>query len=146
MSTTSGNYGARRRSREMALQLLFQAEFLNSGFEVSQAREMLRRFVEDFNIDAEVGDYGRELFLGVAQNLKDIDATIQSHSSHWKVGRMGLVDLTVMRIAVFEIKFMSPAIPPNVAINEAIEVAKKYGSTESGSFVNGILDHVARTL
>ena len=57
---------------------------------------------------------------------------------------MGIVDLSIMRVAVFEMKLMEPSIPPSVAINEAVELAKKYGSTESGAFVNGILDQVGR--
>lgn len=136
--------GVRRRSREMALQLLFQTEFMG-GFKPEQARGMLRRFVDDFKVEHDVADYGGDLFMGVTERLKDIDAIIQSHSAHWKVSRMGLVDLSVMRVCVYEMRFLSPPLAPNIAINEAVEVAKKFGSTESGSFVNGILDHVART-
>lgn len=145
-SAPAAGYGLRRRSREMSLQLLFQTEFVPGGFQPSAAGEMLRRFVEDFEVEREVADYGGTLFIGVAERMKEIDAIIQAHSSHWKVSRMGLVDLSVMRVAVFEMKFLSPALQPNIAINEAVEVAKKFGSTDSGAFVNGILDHVARGL
>lgn len=145
--TTPPGGGLRRRSREMALQLLFQTEFaMNANFDPAQAREMFRRFREDFDVGADVSDFGGELFLGVAERIKEIDSIIQAHSAHWKTSRMGLVDLSVMRVAVFEMKFLTPATPPSVAINEAVEIAKTYGSTESGSFVNGILDHVARGL
>ena len=105
---------------------------------------MFRRFAADFEVDQETSEYGGLLFMGVASRLKEIDDIIQSRSAHWKTSRMGLVDLSVMRIAVFEMKFMEPQIPPSVAINEAVEIAKTYGSTESSSFVNGILDQVAR--
>ena len=146
MTTPQGG-GLRRRAREMALQLLFQSEFaMNQSFDEAHGREMLRRFREDFDVGSEVADFGGELFLGVAGRIKEIDAIIQAHSAHWKTSRMGLVDLSVMRISVFEMKFLTPATPPSVAINEAVEIAKTYGSTESGSFVNGILDHVARGL
>lgn len=138
--------GVRRRAREMALQLLFQTEFLPSKLDQAQANEMSRRFTEDFEIPSDVASYGTELFHGIAAKLSEIDGVIQSHSSHWKTSRMGLVDLSVMRVAVFEMKMMNPAIPPSVAINEAVELAKQFGSTESGAFVNGILDHVARGL
>jgi N utilization substance protein B len=136
--------GVRRRSRELALQLLFQTEFLPDGFDPSHARDLFRRFSQDFEIDTETADYGGQVFMGVASRLKEIDALIQANSAHWKTSRMGLVDLSVMRICVFEMKFMEPQIPPSVAINEAVEIARTYGSTESSSFVNGILDQVAR--
>ncbi len=142
-SSSSGS-GLRRRSRELALQLLFQTEFLTDGFDPAHARDLFRRFSKDFEIDTETADYGGQLFMGVASRLKEIDGIIQAHSAHWKISRMGLVDLSVMRVCVFEMKFMEPQIPPSVAINEAVEIAKTYGSTESSSFVNGILDHVAR--
>jgi transcription antitermination protein NusB len=138
--------GARRRSRELALQLLFQTEFLPDGFEPDHALSHFRKFIQDFQIDGETSEYGGQLFLGVASRMKEIDGIIQAHSSHWKTSRMGLVDLSVMRVAVFEMKFLEPAIPPSVAINEAVEIAKTFGSTESSAFVNGILDHVARGL
>jgi N utilization substance protein B len=144
--TNSTVSGVRRRSREMALQLLFQTEFVPGGFQPSAASEMLRRFVADFTIEHDVAEYGSVLFMGVANKMAEIDAVIQSHSAHWKVSRMGLVDLSVMRVAVFEMKFLEPAMQPNIAINEAVDVAKKYGSTDSGAFVNGILDHVSRGL
>ncbi|MES2965367.1 MAG: transcription antitermination factor NusB [Bdellovibrionota bacterium] len=145
--TTPSSGGLRRRSREMALQLLFQTEFaMNTAFEAGQVQDMLRRFREDFDIGNEVSDFGGELFLGVAERITEIDAIIQAHSAHWKTSRMGLVDLSVMRVSIFEMKFLAPPTPPSVAINEAVEIAKTYGSTESGAFVNGILDHVARGL
>jgi len=137
--------GLRRRSREMALQLLFQTEFLASGeLDPKQADGMARRFIQHFEVPADVSEYGTDLFVGIASRMEEIDSAIQSNSSHWKTSRMGLVDLSVMRIAVFEMKMMKPAIPPSVAINEAVELAKQFGSTESGAFVNGILDNLAK--
>jgi N utilization substance protein B len=157
MTSSLTGYGLRRRSREMALQLLFQNEFATQADQGKSApsgshtvsvspQDLLRRFVQDFGIEAEVAEYGSRIYLGVADQLKKIDAIIQSRSAHWKTTRMGLVDLSIMRVAVFEMKLMDPAIPPSVAINEAVEIAKRYGSTDSGSFVNGILDQVARDL
>ena len=137
--------GLRRRSREMALQLLFQSEFAPApGPDLSQCKEMIRRFSEDFDVGAEVASFGSDLFLGVVTRKKEIDSTIQSVSAHWKTSRMGLVDLSIMRVAVCEMKYLEPATPPSVAINEAVEIAKVYGSTESSAFVNGILDNVAK--
>ena len=128
----------------MALQLLFQGEFLPSGFKPEMANEFLARFIEDFSVEKDVAEYGAELFLGVSENLSAIDALIQAHSAHWKVGRMGLVDRSVMRIAIFEMKFLAKPLTPSIVIDEAVEIAKLYGSTESGAFVNGILDQVSR--
>lgn len=142
MSNTG--YGLRRRAREMALQLLFQTEFVPGGFKPGAANDMFKRFAVDFSVENDVADYGSTLFLGISNNMPAIDAIIQAHSSHWKVGRMGLVDLSVMRVAVFEMKFLTPAMKPKIAIDEAVEIAKKYGSTDSSAFVNGILDHVAK--
>jgi len=128
----------------MALQLLFQTEFVPGGFHALAAPDMLRRFHTDFGVEREVAEYGGQLFLGVASHMSEIDGLIQAHSAHWKISRMGLVDLSVMRIAVFEMKFLPTPLGPRIAIDEAVEIAKKYGSTDSGAFVNGILDHIAR--
>lgn len=137
--------GPRHRSREMALQLLFQREYAPSGPGPSP-EAAARRFVADFDIEPNVAEYGTQLFLAVDAHKKEIDGLIQSHSAHWKTARMGLVDLTVMRIAVYEMKYLEPQLTPNIAIDEAVEIAKKFGSTDSGAFVNGILDNVARTI
>jgi transcription antitermination protein NusB len=134
--------GLRRRSRELTLQFLFQNEF---GLKASDG-SLFARFAEHFSVEPEVLEYASQLAAGMGSHATEVDALIQSNSAHWKISRMSLVDLNVMRIAVFEMKFMNPPVPPSVAINEAVEVAKKYGSTDSGGFVNGILDNVAKGL
>ena len=143
MISASGQ-GVRRRSREMALQLLFQSEFAGSRAGSVSTKEILQRFIDDFRVERDVAEYGSTLFLGVSSRLNEIDVIIQDHSSHWRVSRMGLVDLSVMRVAVFEMRFLDPALTPHIVIDEAIEIARTFGSTESSSFVNGILDHIAR--
>jgi transcription antitermination protein NusB len=132
--------GLRRRSRELTLQFLFQNEF---GLKAADGN-LFARFAEHFSVEPEVLEYASQLAAGMTAYAAEVDALIQSNSAHWKISRMSLVDLNVMRIAVFEMKFMNPQVPPSVAINEAVEVAKKYGSTDSGGFVNGILDNVAK--
>ena len=132
--------GLRRRSREIVLQLLFQSEFAPQ----KTAAEQFAHFIEDFSVEKDTLEYARVLAEGVSQHRPEIDALIQRHSAHWKLARMALVDLNVMRIAVFEICFLKPPLQPKVAMDEAIEIAKHYGSTDSGAFVNGILDQVAR--
>ena len=148
-SDSKSSGGVRRRSREMTLQLLFQREYASDGHVsglVASPDTALKRFIQDFEVEKEVAEYGSQLFLGVSARIKDLDAVIQASSVHWKIPRMGLVDLTVMRIAVYEMKFADPIMQPNIAIDEAVEIAKKFGSTDSGAFVNGILDHIKRNL
>ncbi len=134
--------GARRRARELALQMLFQAEFTPP----SAASETLKRFQEEFDVPKDVVEYADVLVQGISLHREKLDQAIQASSSHWKIARMALVDLNVMRIALFEIKFSSSPLPPKVAINEAVEIARRYGSTDSGAFVNGILDQAAKGL
>lgn len=85
----------------------------------------------------------KERFNNIVEKLPKIDAILTEISAGWKLNRMGKVDLTVMRIAIFEIKF-DEEIPNAVAINEAVEIAKKYGEESSGSFVNGVLAKMLR--
>jgi N utilization substance protein B len=134
--------GVRRRSRELALQILFQAEF-EPQLNCEQALALYR---DSFDSEPELWDYTKSIVYGVFTEKKKVDELIQSHSPHWKVERMGLVDRNILRIATYELRFMDRDIPSNVAINEAIEVAKRFGTSESSAFVNGILDGLSKTL
>lgn len=136
----------RRRSREMTLQLLFQREFVPAEGLASRPVNLLRDFIQDFEMTAEIADYAGTLFRGVCENLPEIDRQIESNSRHWKISRMSLVDLSVLRIAVFEMVYAVPNLKPAIAIDEAVELAREFGSTDSASFVNGILDPIARSL
>ena len=130
----------RRLSRELALQVLFQQEF--NPKQTSEAA--LTMFRDSFEADPEVWTYARELLGGVEANHAAIDQIIQKCSAHWKLKRMALVDLNIMRVAAYEMKFAVEKVPPAVAIDEAIEISKKYGSVDSAPFVNGILDQVMK--
>jgi N utilization substance protein B len=88
-------------------------------------------------------EFSIALFMGIAENVPNIDAVISNSSDHWRLDRMSCVDRNILRMGVHEI-LSSEEIPPRVAINEAVELAKRYGTAESPSFVNGILDRVAR--
>jgi N utilization substance protein B len=130
----------RRQSRELALQVLFQQEFAHKpGVEAG-----LETFRGSFDAAPEVWSYALELLKGVESNHSSIDELIQECSAHWKLKRMALVDLIIMRIAAFEIKFAVESVPPAVVINEAIEISKKYGTVDSAAFVNGILDQLVK--
>jgi N utilization substance protein B len=133
--------GQRRQSRELALQVLFQQEFdPHLDF-----RDGLETFKKSFDPAPDTWSYALELLAGVSQKKKEIDGIIQAQSANWSLSRMSLVDLNIMRVAVFELRFMNGAIPTPVAIDEAIEISKKYSATDSAAFVNGILDQITRT-
>lgn len=99
-------------------------------------------FEESF--DAETIGYAEDLIEGVLNNKEAIDAKIGAASRHWKVERMASVDRNVLRVAAFELKFAANPIKQNIVIDEAVEIARKFGTTESASFVNGVLDQIAR--
>ncbi len=127
---------SRSRCRELALQVLYQAEFAGRRRE-----EDLVRFWEHFQKPVRVPPYLKELVLGVAGHLAELDALIARYSEHWRLERMVAVDRNLLRLAIYELLYQ-PGIPPKVVINEAVELAKKYGTEVSGAFVNGILDKV----
>lgn len=128
----------RRQSREIALQILFQTEYAPQiSYEDLFA-------IHDDQKDRALIKYADELVRGVQAHKLNIDEKIQEASRHWKIERMGGVDRNILRLSVFEMLFSGEMIEPKIAINEAIEVAKIFGSQESASFVNGLLDQVVR--
>lgn len=132
--------GNRRKGREAALQLLFLHDL--SGV---YNERVVANFWEENPIDAETREFAQRLLTGALDHLTDIDETVGKLSAHWRLSRMAAVDRNVLRLAVFELCYC-PDIPIKVSLNEAIEIAKKFGSEESGAFVNGILDQVAKTI
>lgn len=132
----------RRLGRELALQVLFQQEFSPT----LSFQEGLDTFRGNFQAPDGVWNYAELLLVGINGNKNHIDDKIQSNSSNWTLERMALVDLNIMRIAVYEICFSNNDIPSKTAINEAVEISKKYGSTDSGAFINGILDQIHKSL
>jgi N utilization substance protein B len=132
--------GTRRFARELAMQALFSMD-MNSAF----SPEMLADYRSCFPLNKRVGPYFERLTGGVLQYKNHIDKVIEQYSSNWKVRRMACVDRNVLRLAVFELLYCGD-IPAKVSINEAIDIAKKFGSSESGSFINGILDSIRTAL
>lgn len=122
----------RRLAREKALQTLFQIDV--SGIETEEALENVLK-------QKEKDQFLVQLIEGTTQHLSEIDNVIETNLENWSLPRLAKVDLNVLRIGVYELLF-NPDIPDNVAINEAIEVAKKYGDENSGKFVNGLLSKV----
>lgn len=134
--------GFRRRSREIALQVLFQAEF-TPNLSVEAALDL---YLENFEADSEIKDFAQVLVAGVWEHKKVIDDLIQAHSQNWKVHRMAIVDRNILRVAVFELNFLTNEVPSNVVIDEAIEIGRRFGSQESSAFINGVLDNISKNL
>ena len=132
--------GTRRQAREHALSILYQVD-------ISQASpaEALGLFWKLEPADADVMEFARTLVRGVADHRGRIDELISDASTNWKLPRMSFVDRNILRLATFELLQLEE-VPPTVSVNEAIELGKRYGTTDSGSFINGILDRVARNL
>jgi N utilization substance protein B len=128
--------GKRRQAREAALQLLYALDMTHT-----EVTAMLESAWTKAVIAVETRDFTSALVTGVMAHRAEIDALIQTWSAHWSLERIGLVERNILRFAIYELLFM-PEIPPNVTINEAVEVAKKYGTEEAPSFINGILDRV----
>lgn len=136
--------GARRVGRERALQALYQLEI--SPTSATEALEAAwSASAEEGKPDPESRRFASELVDGVRSNLAQIDQLIQDHSHNWRLDRMSRIDRNVIRIAIFELMFRSD-IPRKVSINEAVELGKRFGTEESSSFINGLLDRVAVAL
>jgi transcription antitermination factor NusB len=132
--------GKRRRARELAIQVLFHMEY-NPG----DPGESFDRVCESFGPPKEVRAYSREVVLGVWEKKADLDRLIRKSSKNWRVERMTRVDRNILRIAIYEVVYRKD-VPPKVSIDEAVELGKRYGTEESGAFINGILDHIYNEL
>lgn len=132
----------RTQARECALRILYQADITRRPLDmvaISYWEDGELKDEEERN--QEVITFANRLVLGVKGVLPDIDAKISEYATNWQLKRMAVIDRNILRIGVFELKHASD-IPPKVAINEAVELAKKYGDLESSKFVNGILDKI----
>jgi len=123
----------RSRAREVALQALFQ-EDLNPRDSCDQIAPFLESRIQQ----PELRDFAESLVLGVLRNLTELDALLESKADNWSLGRMATTDRNIMRLGAFEIRYADT--PDRVAIDEAVELAKRFGSAQSSQFVNGILD------
>lgn len=128
--------GIRRRAREIALQVLYQ---LDASQE--RAKEVLDLYWENFEPTPKAREFCQRLVEGVGQNQGQIDRLIEENSENWTLKRMAMVDRNILRLAAFEL-LQCPDIPFKATLNEAIELAKKFGADDSGSFINGILDKI----
>jgi transcription antitermination protein NusB len=128
--------GNRRKSRELAMQALFYMDMSQDD-----SNEMLERFCDNFSPPEKMVPFFLKLVKGVIQGKGEIDSILERFSDNWKLSRMSCVDRNTMRIAVYELLYCHD-IPYKVSINEAIDMGKKFGTRESGAFINGILDSI----
>jgi transcription antitermination protein NusB len=129
----------RRKSRELALQALYQIEI--TGDASAGAVDL---FLSHFEGSAKAKDFARQLVSGVVNQRMAIDSRIAQSAENWKLARMAKVDLVLLRMAAYELIFC-PDIPTSVSFDEAIEIAKRFGTGDSPGFINGVLDQLART-
>ncbi len=128
----------RRELREHIFEILFRVEFMDE----QDMQEQMDLFFEDLAAGAEDVEYMKNKYLAIREKMAEIDKTIDEKSTGWKTSRMGKVELTILRLAVYEMLF-DEDVPVTVAINEAVEIAKKFGGDDTPSFVNGVLAKVA---
>ncbi len=129
----------RRKAREYALQLLFRVDFTDKEIDKNDLEE----FWADKNESEDVRKFTEEIVSGTLNKIKEIDMLIEKFAENWALNRMAVVDRNILRFATYEI-FYRDDIPSAVTINEALEIAKKYSSSESVPFLNGVLDRLAR--
>lgn len=130
----------RTKARECALKILYAVDIRKDP-----PQECARIFWENHpTVKAEIKEFCKFLVDGVFKNKESIDSAISKHATNWHIQRMATIDRNVLRLATFELLFAGE-IPPKVSINEAIEMAKRYGDKGSGKFVNGVLDKINKT-
>lgn len=133
--------GKRRKARELALQLLYQLDL----WDEPDPSPHLSEFWSRHPVDGEVRAFTEALVRGTKLHQPKIDELIKQYTEHWDLERMAVVDRNILREGIFELLWMAE-VPPKVAINEALEVAKKFSTQESSRFINGILDRVRKEL
>jgi len=129
--------GIRRKARTIALQVLFEVDSV-----AHDAEQALERLSAEDSLPEEGANFARELVTGVLTNRERIDNMIQSHAPAWPVAQLAAIDRNILRLAMFEI-LLNNKVPVKVAINEAVELAKTFGSENSPKFINGVLGTVS---
>lgn len=134
--------GSRRKARECALQMLFAADVSKT-----RADELVRSYwaeLGDADVEEPAREFATRLATGTLARLQELDERIKSRAEHWRISRMAVVDRNILRLAVYE--FMHEPTPRTVAINEALEIARRFSTYEATQFINGILDAIKRDL
>ncbi len=132
--------GNRRFSRELVIQFLYLTE-MNDG-EISN---QLKSFWENNSCQEDVQSFTEDILNDIFDHKKEIDARLEKYSDNWTLSRMAVIDRNLLRMAASELMY-SKTVPRKVAIDEAVEIAKKYGSADSPNFINGVLDRILKEL
>jgi N utilization substance protein B len=131
--------GLRRKSRELALQFLYGHDVQEGSCGEEELLSRVNEFCISFQADAKSIPYAEQLIAGICQHRKELDSLLSRSSHNWRVERMAAVDRNILRIAAYEMQY-GEEVPSTVAINEALEIAKRYAEPDSVGFINGILD------
>jgi N utilization substance protein B len=131
----------RTKARELALQLLFQIDITSEDLDSALVVFWQNQYTE---VEPEVKDFAVQLIRGTISHLKQMDEIIAKYAVNWQIMRMAVIDRNILRLATFEILHL-PDIPIKVSINEAVDLAKKYGDIDSGKFINGIIDKISKS-
>ena len=129
--------GARHKSRELALQVLYEIDSVNHS-----AEESLKNILTRIEVSEDVAEFSKELVLGVIANKEQLDQNIRDFAPAWPLDQISIIDRNILRVAIYEI-LHDNKIPVKVAINEAVELAKTFGSNNSSRFINGVLGSVS---
>jgi N utilization substance protein B len=132
--------GRRRKGREIAVQVLYGIDLGGDGPEGA-----FDRLIGDFDVEPETAEFAWSLVYGVTEHRDKMDSLIAEVSEHWRLDRMSVVDRNILRLAAYELIYRRD-VPRPVVLNEAIEIAKEFGTADSAAFVNGVLDRVAAVI
>ena len=132
--------GKRRRSRELAIKVLFDLEYTRDDPVTA-----FDTVCENFGAPEEIKAFSRELVIGICAHLEEVDDLIVEASKNWRLERIAKVDRSILRLAVYEL-LCRDDIPPKVSLNEAVDLGNKFGTEESGAFINGVLDKIHNKL
>lgn len=138
--------GIRRKSREATLQFLFQDDFVLK--QVSPDQDLEGRFGDFctlYHVSKKARPYAFSLLQGIMESCSQIDGLIEANARNWRLSRLSITDRNLLRIAVYEMLYCDD-VPDQVVINEALEIAKRFGSDDSPSFINGVLDAIRVSL
>lgn len=123
----------RKVARESTMQLLYQMDLKNDF-----SKDVIDIFFENNEFESDEIEYINRVTKGVSENIENIDSFVEKYSEGWAIKRIAKIDLAILRIAIFEILYIE-GMPPQVSINEAVDIAKKYGTDQSSNYINGLL-------
>ena len=134
----------RHLARSIAMQALFEWDF--RGQSGAPLADVISRDLQEFGPGLDENEFAKTIVEDVVKNLKDIDEIIVKYAPQWPIEQITIIDRNILRIGIYELKFNNGEVPPKVAINEAIELAKNFGGPSSGRFVNGVLGAIYKDM